>query len=212
MLPYKPPAHGETSFNCPHCEAYAAIHWSPLTFLQFGGGSVQIANLSLAMCPNCQKYSLWVDNRMVYPDQVTVPSPNADLEEDIQQDYLEAARILERSPRGAVALLRLAIQKLCQQLGQPGKNINDDIATLVKDGEIPQRVQQALDIVRVVGNNAVHPGQIDLRDDRETALRLFKLVNLIADRTISQPREVDELYEALPEPARKQIERRDGTT
>jgi len=148
---------------------------------------------------------------MVYPDQVTVPSPNGDLEEDIQQDYLEAARILERSPRGAAALLRLAIQKLCQQLGQPGKNVNADIAALVRNGEIPQRVQQALDIVRVVGNNAVHPGQIDLRDDRETALRLFQLVNIIADRTISQPKQVDELYEALPEPARKQIEERDGT-
>jgi hypothetical protein len=148
---------------------------------------------------------------MVYPDQTTVSPPNADLEEEIQQDYLEAANILERSPRGAVALLRLGIQKLCRQLGQPGKNINDDIATLVKAGEIPQRVQQALDIVRVVGNNAVHPGQIDLRDDRDTALRLFQLVNLIAERAISQPKEVEELYGTLPEAARKQIERRDGT-
>ncbi len=211
MPPYKPPVHGERSFNCPHCEAYAGMHWSPLTYQLLGGGNRQMVNLELTMCPYCSKYALWVQGRMVYPDQVTVPSPNGDLEEDIQQDYLEAARILERSPRGAAALLRLAIQKLCQQLGQPGKNVNADIAALVRNGEIPQRVQQALDIVRVVGNNAVHPGQIDLRDDRETALRLFQLVNIIADRTISQPKQVDELYEALPEPARKQIEERDGT-
>jgi hypothetical protein len=81
---------------------------------------------------------------------------------------------------------------------------------LVKAGEIPQRVQQALDIVRVVGNNVVHPGQIDLRDDRDTALRLFQLVNLIADRAITQPKEVEDVYAALPESARKQIEHRDG--
>jgi hypothetical protein len=43
------------------------------------------------------------------------------------------------------------------------------------------------------------------------ALRLFQLVNLIADRAISQPKEVDMLYETLPEPARRQIERRDGS-
>jgi hypothetical protein len=178
MPPYKPPAHNEKAFNCPHCEAYAAIHWAPVTWTAADNTVRGMANLQLAMCTNCGKYSLWVDEVMVYPDQVTVPSPNADLEDDIQQDYLEAARILDRSPRGAVALLRLAIQKLCRQLGQPGRNINDDIAALVKAGEIPQRVQQALDIVRVVGNNAVHPGQIDLRDDRDTALRLFQLVTL----------------------------------
>jgi len=211
MPPYKPPAHNERTFNCPHCEAYAAIHWAPVIYTMADGSNRTMANLQLAMCTNCGKYSFWVDGGMVYPDQITVTSPNADLEEEIQQDYLEAARILERSPRGAVALLRLGIQKLCRQLGQPGKNINDDIAALVKAGEIPQRVQQALDIVRVVGNNAVHPGQIDLRDDRDTALRLFQLVNLIAERAISQPKEVEELYGTLPEAARKQIERRDGT-
>jgi hypothetical protein len=211
MHPYKTPAHNERTFNCPHCEAYAAIHWAPLTWTAADNSVRTMAHLDLAMCTNCGKYSLWVNEAMVYPDQTTVPPPNADLEEEIQQDYLEAANILERSPRGAVALLRLGIQKLCRQLGQPGKNINDDIATLVKAGEIPQRVQQALDIVRVVGNNAVHPGQIDLRDDRDTALRLFQLVNLIAERAISQPKEVEELYGSLPEAARKQIERRDGT-
>jgi hypothetical protein len=176
-----------------------------------GGSNQVMGNCQIAICTNCQKYSVWVDQAMVFPDRTTVPAPNTDLEEEIRQDYLEAASILERSPRGAAALLRLAIQKLCRQLGQPGKNINDDIAALVKAGEIPQRVQQALDIVRVVGNHSVHPGQIDLRDDRETALHLFQLVNLIADRTISQPKQVEELYGALPEPARKQIERRDGT-
>jgi hypothetical protein len=210
MPPYTPPAHRASAFNCPHCEAYANMHWSNLNAL-IGGGWTQVQNLDRATCPNCDKYSIWINESMVWPDRLTVPSPNADLNEDIQQDYLEAARILERSPRGAVALLRLAIQKLCQQLGQTGQNVNDDIAALVRTGEVPLRVQQALDIVRVVGNNAVHPGQIDLRDDRDTALRLFLLVNLIADRAISQPKEVDELYGALPETARKQIEQRDGT-
>ncbi|MFN7599434.1 MAG: DUF4145 domain-containing protein [Cereibacter sp.] len=76
--------------------------------------------------------------------------------EDIRRDYDEASTILDLSPRGAAALIRLGIQKLCKELGQAGKNINDDIGALVKDG-LDVRVLQALDAVRVIGNSAVHP-------------------------------------------------------
>ena len=74
------------------------------------------------------------------------------------------------------------------------------------------RVQQALDIVRVIGNNAVHPGQIDLKDDRGTAGKLFDLVNLIADSMISQPKHVEAMFESLPSAAKDQIAKRDKKT
>jgi hypothetical protein len=51
-------------------------------------------------------------------------------------------------------------------------------------------LQQALDIVRVIGNESFHPGQIDLRDNRETATKLFQLVNIIADAMISRPKQI----------------------
>lgn len=53
-------------------------------------------------------------------------------------------------------------------------------------------------MVRVVGNEAVHPGTIDLKDDRDTALRLFSLVNAIADQMITHPNVVQEMYDQLP--------------
>ncbi len=105
--------------------------------------------------------------------------------------------------------MRLCIQKVCEQLGEKGKKIDDDIAALVKRG-LPITVQQALDIVRVVGNNAVHPGQIDLKDDQDTAMSLFGLVNLIAQIMITQPKEVAALYGSLPPTSLDAIQRRDA--
>jgi len=146
-------------------------------------------NVSVSQCFNCNRLALWLYDRMIWPVRGNAQVANADLPADVRADYDEAATIVELSPRGAAALLRLALQKLCLQLGGDGKNINDDIGALVAKG-LDVRVQQALDVVRVVGNNAVHPGQIDLKDDRATAGQLFTLINLVADVMISQPKHV----------------------
>jgi hypothetical protein len=135
--------------------------------------------------------------------------PNNDLPDEIKRDYEEARSIINHSPRGAAALLRLCIQKLCAFLGESGTNINADIAALVKKGLNPL-VQKSLDIVRVVGNEAVHPGTIDVTDDPEIAIHLCKLVNIIAETMITQPKHVDALYGILPQDKRDQIEKRDG--
>ena len=167
-----------------------------------------VPNLSLSTCYNCQELAIWRRDRLLWPAQTAVPAPNSDLPVKVQDVYNEAGAIVRTSPRGAAALLRLGIQILCKSLGQKGKNINEDIRALVHSGLDP-RVQKALDVVRVVGNHSVHPGVIDIEDDQATAMRLFGLVNLIADIMITQPKRVNEMYAELPEKDRDAIERRD---
>ena len=169
----------------------------------------ELHNVFLSKCTHCEQISVWIHDRLVYPRAGGAPAANPDLPDDIRRDYDEASSILEQSPRGAAALMRLAIQKLCIQVGQHGKSLNDDIAALVKAGLDP-RVQKALDSIRVIGNNAVHPGQMALRDDRATAESLFGLLNLIAEKMISIPKHIDEVYEKLPNKQRKEIEERDA--
>ena len=167
-------------------------------------------SLKMAFCTLCKQFSVWENGVMVSPNNASVMPPNSDLREDIQEDYNEARSVLSRSPRGAAALLRLCVQKLCQQLELPGKDLDRDIGTLVSIG-LSARIQKALDIVRVIGNNAVHPGVLDVEDDIETASKLFELVNHIAYSMITQPKEIETLYVTkVPQPQKEHIEERDS--
>ncbi|HYT44214.1 MAG TPA: DUF4145 domain-containing protein [Methylomirabilota bacterium] len=197
-----------TAFNCPYCDVYAHQIWSGVVRFTSEGLEIDFEDVSVSVCQRCKHRAIWVNKNLIYPESNTAPLPNPDMPQDIQDDYYEAASISAKSPRGATALLRLAIQKLCVHLGQTGKDLNSDIANLVKDG-LPVQIQKALDIVRVIGNNAVHPGVIDLKDDQETVNTLFNLINHIVQNRITQPKEIDALYETLPEEARTAIDKRD---
>lgn len=171
--------------------------------------NLEIPNMHISQCYNCDGLAIWLYDRLLYPVQRAGVEPNVDLDEDIRHDFEEARAILDLSPRGAAALLRLAVQKLCNQLGESGKNIDKDIASLVSKG-LNITIQKALDIVRVIGNEAVHPGTMDLRDDRDTALKLFGLINAIVDQMITHPKQVASLYETLPADKRVGIDARNA--
>lgn len=213
------PTKNKKSFHCPSCGVLSEQTWSEdvrCNYRQLQANGVEAAThftlrkFSIAKCRHCEKPNIWLDEKMVYPLTGNVEMANQDLPEDIKKDYDEAKDIVNISPRGAAALLRLAVQKLCIHLGEKGKNINDDIESLVKKG-LPQTMQQALDSVRVIGNNAVHPGTIDLNDNIEVSYALFGFVNIICEMLISQPKKVKEYYEKhIPEGIRKKIEERDA--
>lgn len=165
----------------------------------------RLNNLFLSQCYNCKKWSVWVNEDLVYPPKKFGSMPNQDLPEDILAVVEEARSILDTSPKGAAALLRLSIQMLCKHLGESGEDLNGDIANLVKKG-LNAVVAKSLDVVRVIGNESVHPGSIDLNDDKDIATRLFDLINIITEQMITQPKHVEELYSKLPESKRAAIE------
>lgn len=164
-------------------------------------------NCNISRCYNCEDITVWVHDQIVYPSQKIDVQPNEDLPDLVKALFNEARSIVTDSPKGAAALLRLCIQHLCRELGEPGKNLDADIASLVSKGLNPL-VQKALDVVRVIGNESVHPGEIDLNDNREIAIKLFGLVNLIAEQMISHPKHVESLYSGLPEHKLQSIEKR----
>lgn len=168
-----------------------------------------LKNLHISICFTCGEVSVWVHDKLVYPAQKYQIEANPDLPDDILRDFEEARAIVDDSPRGAAALLRLAIQKICIHLGEKGKHIDADIKSLVEKGLSP-KIQQALDIVRVIGNDAVHPGELNLNDNKAIAYKLFDFVNIIAEEMISRPKEIEDLYNGLPASKLEGIENRDN--
>lgn len=167
-----------------------------------------VRNLHLSKCYRCRKFAVWVHSRILFPEEHEGPKANEDMPPEVCIDYDEARSIVNRSPRGAAALLRLAVEKLAIHLNAEGATLDDRISDLVSIG-LDERIQQSLDIVRVIGNEAVHPGTLDLKDDPQTARKLLQLVNEIVEEMISKPKRVKELYESLPEEKRKGIAARD---
>ena len=230
MSEYLPPEYRSDGFNCPYCNAYAKQTWAVL------GGSkrswlalvvdtdsgyviddwdviyIDEEPVYVSLCARCENATLWLDEKIIYPTARMGPPVNSDLPDNVKEIYEEASAIAGLSARAACALLRLAIEMLLKDLGflKEKRNINDSIGELVRAG-VDKRVQQALDVVRVTGNNAVHPGTIDF-DDSTDVSSLFELINYIADTLITRPNKASEMFDNLPEGAKRGIKRRDSKT
>lgn len=223
---YIAPDKNLKSFTCPHCQTLSLMEWNTHFFGQdlvvdeegnpmfrydsFNEAVCDYYNkLTIARCHNCGNKIIWIDNEYIYPN-IVAEEVNPDLPESVKQLYNEAGLIYNQSPRAACALLRLAIDRLCNELGETDRDINKNIGALVEKG-LPKKVQQALDVVRVVGNKAVHPGEIAFDvDDINTAKSLMRLINMIGQTMISDPKDIKDMYNLLPDSAKESIERRDN--
>lgn len=211
MNNYVPPEVGKKGFHCPHCGTYANQGWQPLKSSVAGRGTVQILNGKVGFCSHCEDHTVWVGKTMIYPSASSAPKPIEDMPEEVRQDFDEARQVVDDSPRAAAALLRLAMEKLAQDLtGNEDQTLYQNIGDLVEEGRIDERIQQALDSVRVTGNDYVHAGEIQASDERQTALRLFELVNIIVELTITREKLIEEAYSEIPENKMQGIEQRDG--
>lgn len=210
MQKYYPPTFEATQFHCVHCSVYSAQRWADIYI--YSGNYVQnFPNWKYCTCTHCEEISVWHAGLMIVPAQTNAPQPHIDMPEACMADFEEARAVLPVSPKAAAALLRLVVQKLMIELGEKGNNINADISSLVTKG-LPTIVQQAFDYCRVVGNNAVHPGEIQLDDTPEMAFSIFEMLNFIVEDRITKPKNIAELYSKLPAGAKEAIERRDADT
>ena len=214
-IKYYSPEYEKDEFNCAHCKVFAHQIWvSSLKgeAVKTFGWSIDLSPSDMfaaSQCQHCNKWSIWIEEVLVYPVQITVEDPNDDMPDEVKKLYRESAQILSISPRAAAALLRLGLQMLLSVVGGDGKNINDDIGKIVKLG-VELETQKALDLLRVFGNNGAHPGEIKLDEDPDLVIKMYELMNYITDRLITQKNQINELFEGLPEGIKDQIKSRDS--
>jgi len=199
------PEFDKSGFVCPHCHHQSQQHWSNLStpvshYLIDGAG--------LSQCNRCDEVSYWVGGKLVFPTESTAPPANEDCPKKIKPLYEQARNVLHASPIASCALLRLVVEKIVDEIEEGNDSLNAKIGRLVEKG-LDKRIQQALDSVRVIGDNAVHSLQMDLQDDEPTARKLFDLVNIIISSTIGTNKKIEGIFSGLPDSAKKQIKDRD---
>ncbi len=212
---YIAPERNSNAFNCPHCGAYAHMHhYSTVAFISDATRAYAKdlgTKISATLCSCCNKATVWHGDEMIIPANSTAPMPNEDMPENVKELYYEAREIVNKSPRGATALLRLALDKLCDEVNiecSSKNKIDEKIKILVKNG-LSEQLQQAFDFVRVTGNDAVHElGIINVQDNPDIAAALFSLLNFIVEKMITEKKKIDGLYNLIPAEKREKIKKR----
>jgi hypothetical protein len=178
---------------------------------------VKLLNLHVSRCYNCKGFTVWVRDRLVFPIKGNEPLDiiEADfrqVEEDVQElednvpesdehvqasveeveeaseDFEEAAAILNKSPRGAAALIRICIQNMMPLMKETGKNLDENISSLVRKG-LEVEIQQAMDVLQVIRRNPGQDSDVDLRDETAIATRMLESLNEILERRMLKNRE-----------------------
>ncbi len=193
---YVPPARDAGSFTCPFCGVFAVQRWLPFVVgyehkgsaagMAWTGIGHEAEGLAMSVCMSCEEPMVWRGEEPIWPAASSAPAPANHMPDDVRADFDEARQVIDRSPRSAAALLRNSLRALFRDLGQSGADLGEAVETLVRGG-LPFTIRLGLEAARVVGDGAVPPGTLDDRDDRETALALFALVNTVVDKMIAEP-------------------------
>lgn len=133
-------------------------------------------------CGVCGKLILFVDGKLAWPELPSIP-PTEHMPDNVRIAYVEAQAVIGRSPQCACAMLRLALERLCVQLGGEGNSLRAKILSL----NLSPDMEKLCDACRIVGNDAVHEGMLFVKDTDtdELAMTLSRFVNWITDRTIA---------------------------
>ena len=94
-LKYYQPEYESENFHCAHCGVYASQYWGYLCTRKMTGvthisrGQSLSDKFATSICSHCREWSIWVEESLVYPAQITVEDPNDDMPDEVK-NYIES--------------------------------------------------------------------------------------------------------------------------
>ncbi len=167
---------------CPHCKT--SIHES---FSELSRNSISDIDahwyISSMICPECGKAIIRFrkipkdgggsSNIVVYPKNIARSPISKEIPSEYTHEYLEAANVLQDSPKASAALSRRCLQHILREKAklkvlhsETGKietinvkagSLDSEIQQVLDNGGLPSSISQGIDAIRVVGNFAAHP-------------------------------------------------------
>lgn len=121
---------------------------------------------------------------MIYPDKVIKQYPNY-IPQQIREDYEEACKIADISPKAAATLARRCLQGILRDFYQvTPRNLYNEIQA-IKD-RIDSNLFDTIDAVRQIGNIGAHmekDANVIVDIEPEEAQQLIELIELLFDET-----------------------------
>ena len=151
----------------------------------------------LAKCHVCNKSSMWVEEKMVYPFVSTAPQPHSDMPGNIRKIYEEARNVVQISPRSAAVLIRVLIEELTKELGETEGSLHQRIINLKEQGLTEEVVDYLISVKTITNELGAHAGALDINNKvkRKNINKLFVAVNIVIDETISRSKNIRDLSE-----------------
>jgi hypothetical protein len=184
-------AQGDASPRCDGCNSYALHQKTTINNLT----TDQPVGLTVVVCRQCSHSSVIVQSpdgisTIVYPLTFVGPSPATGMPDGVRRLFDDARAVGRQSPRAAVALMRVALERLV-----PGAGTLHTRITSIATGA---HVQRSMDLVRVIGNAALHDDEkVDFDPGPDVAVKLMELMNILIDVHL-QERPIQELRSIVP--------------
>lgn len=213
-----PTLNGE-AFDCPTCRAFANQQWTNLMQLGLGlepfhDGPDGSGAWTAAQCARCREWSVWRDERMMFPASGPAPAPHRDMPSEARSLYEEARAVVGISRRAGTALARAALERLLKSLDADAGHVN--LATRIERvlPKVPAPLGQMLTVIRVAGNASLHVADeaddvlVLVLDPEETQIvdLIFASINDLVEEWVTKPKRVAALYSRVPAPIRVRAE------
>lgn len=152
--------------KCPHCLHAIHIEWY---FNSLGSDIDYDWHFNFGICPNCKKSIIFLNGNkigtgtsetelLVYPKGYSRTPLDPVVPGIYSQDYQEACKVLQDSPKASAALSRRCLQNLLRDVGNiKPSNLSKEIDEVLKFKSLPSQLADAIDAIRNIGNFAAHP-------------------------------------------------------